>query len=610
MDWCLPILFLLPFAAGALSLILRRHAKEITLATSALLTASSILSYFYYEASVTVSAEVLHIPFAILDFLLLSYFCYVGYKSQDKKIIFLAVFQMAFLFAAKGYHVESGADIVVDKLSIFMFLLINVVGSSVLVYATRYVGDETTDIAKQSRFLATLTAFLGVMNLLVSADNIEWLFMFFEMTTLASFWLIGFRDNEESKNNARTALWMNQIGGAALVIAVLISKSHLHTVYISQILINGGDYLLLVTALISVAALIKGAQIPFSGWLLGAMVAPTPVSAILHSSTMVKIAPYLLLKISPAIASTWVSYAVATVGAVSFAVSAALALREESFKKILAYSTISLLGLMALTAALATPLTVTACMLLIMFHGISKAMLFMCAGILEKQYHIKSIESVDGLISKAPVLTSLILLGFLSVALPPFGVFFAKWLAYEGITGGGGSLFLLFFIAVGSVALTLLYFKTTGRFVANDEAKKEPEECSYLAAPTSLGGLLLVFALFVSPIVGGFFKQNASYVVSADVPLSGDFWGIYLPFGELAFWHILSAFLLLGLAPMLSSAIRLKGVDKASVYTCGERIEQNAYSFYFNPLKTVEKVVNIGCIGLFVSIIVLGVLGL
>jgi len=123
-------------------------------------------------------------------------------------------------------------------------------------------------------------------------------------------------------------------------------------------------------------------------------------------------------------------------------------------------------------------------------------------------------------------------------------------------------LFLLFFIAVGSVALTLLYFKTTGRFVANDEAKKEGEDCTYLAAPTALGIILLIFALFVSPVVGTFFKQNASYVVSAEVPLSGDFWGIALPFGELAFWHILAAFLLLGLAPLLSSAVRLKGVDK------------------------------------------------
>ena len=603
-------MFLLPFISGALSLILRQYAKEITLATSAMLVASSVLSYYYYEASIQISLDFLHIPFVIIDFTLLAYFCYIGFKAQDKKILFLALLQVAFLFAAKSYDTESGADIVVDKLSIFMFLLINVVGSSVLVYATRYIEDETPDVARRSVFLAILTAFLGVMNLLVSTDNIELLFLFFEMTTLASFWLIGFRKNEESTKNALTALWMNQIGGAALVFAVLVSKSHLHTVYISQIIVSGSEYLLLVSAFISIAALVKGAQIPFSGWLLGAMVAPTPVSAILHSSTMVKIAPYLLLKISPAISSTWVSYAVAAIGAVSFAVSAALALREDSFKKILAYSTISLLGLMALTAALATPLTVTACMLLIMFHGISKAMLFMCAGILEKNYHIKSIESVEGLISKAPVLTSLILLGFLSVALPPFGVFFAKWLAYEGITGGSGSLFLLFFIAVGSVALTLLYFKTTGRFVANDEAKKEGEDCTYLAAPTALGIILLIFALFVSPVVGTFFKQNASYVVSAEVPLSGDFWGIALPFGELAFWHILAAFLLLGLAPLLSSAVRLKGVDKASPYTCGERIEQNAYSFYFDPLRSVERVVNIGCAALFVAVAVLGVIGI
>jgi ech hydrogenase subunit A len=369
---------------------------------------------------------------------------------------------------------------------------------------------------------------------------------------------------------------------------------------------------MLFTAFFAVAALIKGAQMPFSPWLLGAMAAPTPVSAILHSSTMVKIAPYLILKISPVITGTAVGGVIALIGAISFLVSAALALREENFKKILAYSTISLLGLMILTASLGTPLSVLACMLLILFHGVSKAMLFMCAGVLEKKYHIKSIESVEGLINKAPILTSLIILGFLSISLPPFGVFFAKWIVYEGGTSFSGLLMtlLLFFIAVGSVALTLLYFKTVGRFVANDDTKKEPEDYSYLASPLLLGIFILVFSFFISPAIGGFFKENASFVISSAVPISGDFWGITLPFGRLEFWHIVAAFLLLGVAPLLAAKIRLKGVDKVKPYTCGERIETNAYSFYFDPAKNIEKSANIAAATLFILIILLGALNL
>ncbi len=612
MQEYLIVLFLLPFFAALGAVALKRYAGVITLIASTFLIAASMLTYAAFTTSFTLSASYLNAPFLVLDIALLGYFTYIGFKSQNKKILFLSLTQVAFLFALESFGAKEGNDIVVDKLSVFMFLLVNIVGSLILIYAVRYIKDETTDTAKQAVFLGILTAFLGVMNLLVSADNIKWLFLFFEMTTLASFWLIGFRDNEESKENARTALWMNQIGGVALLIAALVAKSQLHTVYISEILTHGGEYLMFFCALVSIAALIKGAQMPFSPWLLGAMVAPTPVSAILHSSTMVKIAPYLILKISPAIAGTAVGGVIALVGAISFLVSAALALREDSFKKILAYSTISLLGLMVMTASLGTPLTILACMLLIIFHGVSKAMLFMCAGILEKKYHIKSIESVEGLISKAPILTSLIVLGFLSIALPPFGVFFAKWLAYEGVVGFSGLVvaFLLFFIAVGSVALTLLYFKTVGRFVANDGQKSAPEDWSYLVPPFALGISLLLFALFVSPAIGGFFKENASFVASAAVPISGDFWGIALPFGTLEFWHILAAFLLLGVAPILAAKIRLKGVDKAKPYSCGENLEANAYSFYFDPAKKIERFANTTSLALFALIIIVGAINI
>ncbi len=604
-------LFLLPFAAALAAFAFKKQAAYIVAITSAFLIAASAISYIDYTSSIRLSFDALSIPFLIIDIMLLGYFAYVGFKSQNKKILFLSLLQLAILFALEGYGSKQGDDIIVDKLSVFMFLLVNIVGSLILLYAIRYIKDETPSQNKQAAFLAILTAFLGVMNLLVSADNIKWLFLFFEMTTLASFWLIGFRDNEESKENARTALWMNQIGGVALLIAALVAKSQFHTVYISEILAHGGEYLMLFTALVGIAALIKGAQMPFSAWLLGAMVAPTPVSAILHSSTMVKIAPYLILKISPAISNTAVGAIIAVIGALSFLISAALALREDAFKKILAYSTISLLGLMIMTASLGTPLTILACMLLIIFHGISKAMLFMCAGVLEKKYHIKSIEAVEGLIGKAPVLSSMIILGFLSIALPPFGVFFAKWLAYEGVVGVGALLItvLIFFIAVGSVALTLLYFKTVGRFVASG-GEKEKEDYSYLLPPVILGISLLIFALFISPIIGSFFKENAAFIARAAVPIDGDFWGIALPFGKLQFWHILSAFLLLGLSPIIASKITLKGVDKAKPYACGERIEAKAYSFYFDPAKNIEKMANMAAATLFVLIIIAGALNI
>lgn len=599
------ILFLLPFLAGLGIVGIRRHTGYIVLFTSLCLIGASAFAYLSFESSHTLPASFLNIPFLVMDGVLLGYFAYTGWQNRHWTILFLSIVQIAVLSVLETLPSPQGYDIVVDRLSLFMFLLINIVGSLILVYATRYVRDETDDPFRQRIFLALLLSFIGVMNLLVSTDNLEWLYLFFELTTLASFWLIGFRQNDESARNALTALWMNQIGGVALLGAILVAKTALGSIYLSEIIAGGGDYLLLFASFFAIAALIKGAQLPFSGWLLGAMVAPAPVSAILHSSTMVKIAPYLLLKISPVLASSAVGWIIALIGAVSFLVSALLALREENFKKILAYSTVSLLGLMVLTAALATPLSVLASLMLIVFHGISKALLFMGAGILEKRYHIKSIESVQGLMTQAPYLSSLIVLGFLSVALPPFGVFFAKWLVYES-GNGFPTLFLLVFIAVGSVALTLLYFKTLSRFISDGSVPRGAEDIRYLAAPAVLGLGLILLSLFIAPAVGGFFRDTAASLLGSPVPVWGDIGGITLPFGKIEFWHILSAFFLLGIAPFLASSIRLRGVDRSAPYACGERIETDAYSFYFDPLRNVEKFIHIACAVLFLLIIAAG----
>ncbi len=610
MEYYLAILLVLPFFAAAAAFLARTLAPAITVVSAAALMVASVFAYLSTPLTFTYSAPFLNHGFIALDWILLLYFAYVGIKSESRKILLLSMLQMGMLGVVESFAVHGGADIVIDRLSLFMFLLINIVGSLILIYAVRYLRDETDDPGRRGLFLAILIAFVGVMNLLVSTDNLEWLFLFFELTTLASFWLIGFRQNDESRRNALTALWMNQIGGVALLGAVLVAKGLLGSVYLSEILSWGGAYLMLFAALFAFAALVKGAQMPFSGWLLGAMVAPTPVSAILHSSTMVKIAPYFILKISPVLAGTVLGTLLALIGALSFLVSAALALREDNFKKILAYSTISLLGLMILTAALATPLSILACTLLIAFHGISKALLFLCAGILEKRYHTKSIESVRGLINQAPVLTSLVILGFFSVALPPFGVFFAKWIVYEGSGGFSGmiSVVLLMFIAVGSVALTLLYFKTIGRFVARDETPRGGEEFTYLFSPALLGIVLIVIALFVGPVIGGFFREVASAVAATFVPISGEWSGITLPFGRIEWWHLLMAFGLLAVAPALASSIRLRGVDRVKPYACGERIESDAYAFYFDPARRFERTANLFSALLFGALIVAGVL--
>jgi ech hydrogenase subunit A len=214
------------------------------------------------------------------------------------------------------------------------------------------------------------------MNLIVIANSILLFFFLFEMTTLASYLLIAFRNDEVSRANALQALWMNQIGGVVILLGALVAIIGFKTVMFDTLLQSSGGMVLFSIALLSMAALIKGASIPFEGWLLGAMVAPTPVSAMLHSATMVKIAPYLILKLAPALAVSMVGSLISIIGALVFVAASYLALSRSVLKEILGYSTVALLGLMMALAAIGTEESIALAMALMLFHALSKALLF------------------------------------------------------------------------------------------------------------------------------------------------------------------------------------------------------------------------------------------
>ena len=161
----------------------------------------------------------------------------------------------------------------------------------------------------------------------------------------------------------------------------------------------------------ALAAFTKSAQFPFHSWLLGAMVAPTPVSALLHSSTMVNAGVYMTLRITPALRGTQISWVVALIGAFTFMLTAILAVNQRVSKGILAYSTIGNLGLIILCAGINTPLSYAAALTLLLFHSLAKGLLFMCAGIVENRVHSRLIEDWEGLLGRLPFTTMVMLVG-------------------------------------------------------------------------------------------------------------------------------------------------------------------------------------------------------
>ncbi len=613
-------LFVVPIVASFLLLVSPKIlGRFITIATVSVLSIISFYIFLNFDQPFQLAVpSVINQLVVIADIALLIYFGYVAIKNRSAIVGIMTILQLAAVIYLLiiAPHAEA-PQFFIDKLSLFMFLLINVISGVIAVFALKYIDEEDCSEYRKKFFLSVIMWFIGVMNMIVSADNLEYFFLLFELTTLASFLLIGFRKDDISVRNALTALWMNQIGGLAILGAMIYSvfTPEYQSLTFSEIIRNAPTVgLLLPVALLSLAALIKGAQMPFSGWLLGAMVAPTPVSALLHSSTMVKIAPYVILKLSPTIRDTSIGYVIIGLTAFVFLVAAISALSQDTFKRILAYSTISLLGLMCLMAAVGTETAIVSSLILILFHGISKCMLFLNAGVIEHVFHKKNTTEMDRLGDLGPFTALVVAIGFMSLLLPPFGAFIGKWFSIEtlGYTLPSQKLIsalVIAALAIGGAVMALLYFKVSGvlltrsgeneiiRFEKTHALYKVP---MYILLILIFGGVILfpfLLTHYFAPVATDVFKMPVmAQLVNGTVKLGQ----LTLPIIPL-----IIAFIMLPLTIIVAMLIHFKKVDRVKEYMCGEKIDYRFSSFYFSTQKAMPYFVIIGGI-FFIALIITG----
>lgn len=348
-----------------------------------------------------------------------------------------------------------------DQLTVVMFLLVGIIGPLICVYAVGYMNDyhnhHTEYKDRRTFFFPMLFVFLGAMFGLVASANLLWLYFFWEITSVASFLLIGYTRTKEAVDNSFRALWMNLLGGLAFAGAIIYSVTQLQVITLQQLVTYiTPELLLLPIALLAFAALTKSAQLPFSKWLLGAMVAPTPTSALLHSATMVKAGVYLLLRIAPLLHNTTAGMMVALIGGITFFIASLFAITVSDGKKVLAYSTISNLGLITACAGVGTEETVWAAVLLLMFHAVSKSMMFQAVGAIENATGSRDIEDMHGLIMASPFLALVMVIGIAGMFLAPFGMLISKWAALKAFVDAH-NIILILSIAFGS-ATTMLYW--------------------------------------------------------------------------------------------------------------------------------------------------------
>lgn len=406
---------------------------------------------------------------------------------------------------------EFSTQVRIDQLTVVMALIIGIVGSGICVYALGYMKDFQSHHADQKDrrpwFFALMFAFLAAMFNIVFSDNMAWIYTAWEVTTLCSFLLIGFTKTEEAINNAFRQIVMNMLGGIAFQVAIAFAAINGLPLVFSEFLTAGAmaansasaALFVIPVVLLAFAGMTKAAQMPFHTWLLGAMVAPTPTSALLHSSTMVKAGVFLLIKLSPLfLVFPIASSMVVLIGGFTFLFCSLLAISQSNAKRVLAYSTIANLGLITACAGVGTPEAVWAAIFLVIFHAVAKSLLFLCVGTAEHHIGSRNIEDMDELFERMPRLARFMMLGIMCMFIAPFGMLVSKWATLVSFATTG-QVVLLVLLAFGSAATFMFWGKWLGK-LAGIAAHRENVELS--VNKSEWGAIVFMAVLVVLCCVG------------------------------------------------------------------------------------------------------------
>jgi multicomponent K+:H+ antiporter subunit A len=482
-----------------------------------------------------------------------------------------------------------------DGFAWMLAALIAGIGFLVVLYARYYMSPADP----APRFFSFLLAFMGAMLGIALSGNLIQLVFFWELTSLFSFLLIGYwHQNAQSRDGARMALIITSAGGLCLFGGVLILGTVVGSYDLDRVLSSGASiraHSLYVPALvlILIGALTKSAQFPFHFWLPHAMAAPTPVSAYLHSATMVKAGVFLLVRLWPALGGTneWL-WLVASAGLVTFILGAFIAVFQQDLKGLLAYSTISHLGLITLLIGLDTPLGQVAAIFHIMNHATFKASLFMAAGIIEHESGTRDIRRLSGLWRFMPITASLAMIAAAAMAgVPLLNGFLSKEMFFaETIEVHDNSLVdqaLPYIVTVASmftVAYSLRFIRDVFFGPPPEGLPRTPREPPFLMRfPAELLVLMcLVVGIIPALTIGPLLETALRAVLGPSIPeYSLRLWHGFTPellmslvaiCGGIAVYISLRSYLLVSEGPPLLRHIKVQHIFDLALVTISWRL--------------------------------------
>lgn len=586
-------LILLPLVVAILLLLLKQDGVRnalVCVAAAAIAVLSVALAIGYLRTgwiAFSYSSEIVNICCTVFSVLLAVAILSFSIKYKNILVTALAVIQLAgslvFEFVySKGIEVQQG--LYIDSLSVIMALIIGIIGSGITVYALGYMIDfqhHEPEGAKDRRniFFAIMYLFLSAMFVIVFANNLSWLFTGWEITTVCSFLLIGYTKTEEAINNAFRQIIFNMLGGIGFLVALYWCAINLHTLDFAEFIKIGlvnPSLVAVPVGFLAFAGLTKAAQMPFHTWLLGAMVAPTPTSALLHSSTMVKAGVFLLIKLAPLfLLCPAPAIMVILVGGITFVLCSFMAISQSNAKRVLAYSTIANLGLIVACAGVGTAEAIWAAILLTIFHAAAKSLLFLCVGTAEHHIGSRDIESMDLLFDRMPRLARLMMLGIMCMFIAPFGMLIAKWATLVSFVDQG-QIALIIMLAYGSAATFMFWGKWIGKLSGIAGSPENVEITVHKSEWVSLMimAIIAVVACVCLPAVSNLFVEPYIHGVSHTV-------GQAITTDNLWISSILAVFVVIFLFGGLNGKSKQKRVD---VYLAGVNT-QNDRRMFTNSLS-------------------------
>ncbi len=538
------ILFLIffPIIIALILLVTKEDkARDMVVKGAALLiaVASIVVAVQYFGSGgeyFAFDGEIINYVMMVIEALLAVYIIYAGIKHKKYLASIFAVIQTPLLIwfeLTRGHHIRVEHNMYVDRLSVIMILIIGIIGSLICVYALGYMKDFQAHHSDQKDrrpwFFFVMFVFLAAMVGLVTSNNLIWMYFFWEITSLSSFFLIGFTKTKEATNNAFRALIMNLLGGLGFAVGIVILGEVFGTLELSTMLLAGslyGEVVAIPAAFFAFAGITKAAQMPFNSWLLGAMVAPTPTSALLHSSTMVKAGVFMIIKLSPVLGmDNFAGIMTIMVGGITFLMATFAAVSQSNAKRVLAYSTIANLGLIVACGGIGTAAAVWAGVMLIIFHAVTKSLLFLCVGTAEHNIGSRDIEDMDGLFNRMPRLAMFMIIGIAGMFLAPFGMLISKWAAMTAFVDSG-NIILVAIICFGSAVTAFYWIKWMGKLsavVAGEEnIQQNVHKEEWFVQGTLVGLTILTCLLFplisiymLVPYLEGVFGGVATAALSA-----------------------------------------------------------------------------------------------